>query len=109
MKLFFVMIIYPGIGNVMQMWIQDSILKKKKFTRRDTVVKTSYFTADAQDDFILAPPVQSKKKSFISDINESFRNSRDAENMSFFSSESKMNSEREVSNFKVGSFQNELM
>ena len=92
------------------MWIQDSILQKKKFTRRDTIVKTSYFTADAADDFILAPPVQSKRKSFITDINESFRQSRDAENASFFSSERSIDNSRQMpSDFKPGNFQSELM
>lgn len=56
------------------MWIQDTILKKKKFSRQDTVVRSSYFTADVENAFILAPPFQSKKKSFISDINDSARN-----------------------------------
>jgi len=56
------------------MWIQDTLLKKKKFTRSDTVVKRDYFTADVGENvFILAPPVQSKKKSFIADIEESQR------------------------------------
>jgi hypothetical protein len=92
------------------MWIQDSILQKKKFTRRDTVVKTSYFTADTADDFILAPPVQSKRKSFITDINESLRHSRDAENASFYSSDRSFDNSRQMpSDLKPANFQNELM
>lgn len=58
------------------MWIQDTILKKKKFLRIEEHVRTTYFNADTGNDFILAPPIQSQKKSFISDIDASFRNSR---------------------------------
>merc|ERR1712224_1180664 len=60
------------------MWIQDTILKKKKFTRSDILIRKSYFVADVQNDFTLGPPAHSQKKLFISDINESFRVSRDS-------------------------------
>lgn len=81
------------------MWIQDTILKKKKFTRSDTVLRSSYFTAEAESAFILAPPLQSKKKSFISDINESARNITKEESfMSLSRQSSRIDSEVDLQN-----------
>lgn len=108
-KMFFVQIIWPGVGNTIQMWIQDTILKKKKFTRSDIVVRSSYFTAEAENAFILAPPLQSKRKSFISDINESARNiGRDDSFMDLSRNSSRMDSEANLDMIQPKVYGNEL-
>lgn len=43
LKLFVVMVIVPFIGNAVQFWLTDTILKKKEWTDRDKVVRGSFF------------------------------------------------------------------
>lgn len=42
-KLFVVMILVPIIGNIIQFWITDTILKKKDWSERDRLVRKYYF------------------------------------------------------------------
>ena len=43
LKLLFVMVIFPAIGNSIQFWVQDNLLKKTDWHQRDSIVRDSYF------------------------------------------------------------------
>jgi len=50
-KLFFVLILFPLVVNVMIFWISDSLLKKKHWKKEEETLRKSFYTMD--DDEII--------------------------------------------------------
>ena len=49
-KLFFVLIMFPLVVNVLLFWISDNLLKKKHWSKEETTLRKSFYTIDENEE-----------------------------------------------------------